>query len=600
MVKLSDFIINYLKEQGLERIFLLPGGGCMHLVDSVGKSGIKFHTMLHEQAVAVAADGYAQYKKDFGVALVTTGPGGTNAITGIAGSWIDSTPLLVLSGQAKRKDLQEGRGVRQMGIQEVDIISLVKPITKYAVTVKDPDQILYYLQKALYLAKEGRPGPVWLDIPLDVQGAIIDETKLKSFVKPKEQKKKINKSISKIYDLLNQSKRPVILAGKGISLANADEKFLELVEQLQIPVLTTWREADLMPENHNLYFGRPGSIASRYANFIQQNSDFIMVMGSRLDLPQVGHNYDLFARKAKKVIIDIDPNEIKKVSSETNIDLAIEANTKDVIEEILKNLNMKDEKDRKEWLSQCETWKEKYPIVLEEYKNQNQEYVNTYAFIDFLSEELDENDVFVPESSGLSAEITPQVFRIKKGQRYINSPGLGSMGFGLPQSIGVCLASNEKRTITLIGDGSLQHNIQELQTVSCLKIPLKIFILNNNGYSSIRITHNKFFEGRLVGCDPSSGLTFPNVQKIAKAYEIPFYKIEGMKDLQSQLEKVLKTEGPVICEIMANPELQIIPKLSSYAKKDGSMASKPLEDLFPFLDRNEFKENMIIEILEED
>lgn len=595
MIKLSDYVINYIAKLGVKHIFMLPGGGCMHLVDSVGRNKkIEFVGCLHEQAAVIAADAYAQYNNDIGVALVTTGPGGTNTITGVAASWIDSTPLLVLSGQVKRKDLLTGKGVRQMGIQEVDIISLVKPVTKYAVTVLEPESIRYHLEKAIHVAKKGRPGPVWIDIPLDVQGAIIDEKELKPFDPLDEAKQEQNdltrKLVEKTIRLLNDSERPVILAGRGIWLAHAEKEFLKIIKSLGIPVLTTWRMMDILPEDNELYFGRPGSIASRGANFVQQNADFILTIGARLDLPQVGHSYDNFARDAKKVIVDIDNTEINKI--ETEIDVPIVSDAKEFLVEFI-NIDMVKTKDRSVWLSKCNEWKGKYPVILPEYlKSAN--YVNTYALIDVLSEILTPDDVIVPGSSGSCAEITCQAFRIKKGQRLVNSPGLGSMGFGLPQSIGACLASGGKRTICIVGDGGLQHNIQELETLKRLNIPVKLFVLNNNGYAAIRNTHKRFFDGRLVCCDPSSGLTLPDTCKIATAYGLKAVKIADQKNLKKDVRNILNMYGPVVCDVVVDPDLQMAPRLSSMASPDGTMVSKPLEDLWPFLDREEFKSNMVI------
>lgn len=601
MIKLSDYVINSVAGLGIKHMFLLPGGGCMHLVDSLGRcKELEPVCCLHEQAAVVAADGYAQYNNDIGVALVTTGPGSTNAITGVAASWIDSTPLLVLSGQVKRKDLLSGKGVRQMGIQEVDIVSLVKPVTKYAVTILEPESIRYHLEKAIYLAKNGRPGPVWIDIPLDVQGASIDETKLRPFNPSDELKKQVNSGLSKQVEdaiaLLNNSERPVILAGRGILLARANEEFFRVIESLRIPVLTTWRMVDSLPEESELYFGRPGSIASRGANFVQQNSDFILTIGARLDLPQVGHSYPNFARAAAKVVVDIDEAEVKKI--DTKIDAAIVSDAKDFLVEFINKIDMVKPRDRSAWSSRCMEWKIKYPVIISEYL-EPVKYVNTYALIEALSELLTGNDVIVPGSSGSCAEITLQAFKVKKGQRVLNSPGLGSMGFGLPQSIGVCLASGGKRTISIIGDGGLQHNIQELETLKRLNIPVKLFILNNNGYAAIRNTHNRFFEGRLVCCDPSSGLTIPDTCKVASAYGLKAVKISSQKNLNDEVLAVLNMDGPVVCEVMVDPDLQMAPKLSSAARPDGTMVSKPLEDLWPFLDREEFKANMIIPPLNE-
>ncbi len=593
MIKISDYIIDFIVQKGVDHIFMLPGGGCMHLVDSVGRNtNLTFIGNLHEQAAVIGADGYAQYRNDLGVALVTTGPGGTNAITGVAGAWIDSTPLMIISGQVKCKDRLQGKGVRQMGIQEVDVVSLVNPITKYAATVLSPEDIRYHLEKAYAAATEGRPGPVWLDIPLDVQGAMVDEKELNGYIHEQTAPlPDLGNVTDRVITLLNEAERPVILVGAGVRLAKAETEFVQIMQGLTIPVLATWRIMDLLSEDEPYYFGRPGSIASRSANFIQQNADFILVLGARLDLPQVGHSYPNFAREAKKVVIDIDKDEIAKI--DTNIDVSINVDAKEFLKAFIERRGKVVTKDRTAWLSQCEKWKKQYPVVLPEYLKPGPS-VNPYALIDLLSDVLKENDLIVPGSSGTCAEITRQAFRIKKGQRMINSPGLGSMGYGLPQSIGVCLASGRKRTVCIIGDGGLQHNIQELETLKRLDLPIKLFILNNNGYGAIRNTHTRFFEGRLVCCDPSSGLTLPDTCKVASAYGLKTVRIESQKNLKNDIDRVLNMDGPVVCDVLIDSDVQMAPKLSSSARPDGTMVSKPLEDLWPFLDRKEFEANMII------
>ncbi|MDP2922785.1 MAG: thiamine pyrophosphate-binding protein [Candidatus Omnitrophota bacterium] len=600
MIKLSDYVFQFISGLGVKHIFLLPGGGCMHLVDSLGRrSELEYICCLHEQACAIAADAYGQYTNNLGVALVTTGPGSTNTITGVAGAWIDSTPMLVISGQVKRADMIGETRVRQMGVQEVDIVSILKPITKYAVTVLEPMSIKYHLEKAVFLAKTGRPGPVWIDIPLDVQAAKISETKLKGFKPPKPplaENKKLNYRIDKIIQLLNKSQRPVLLAGNGIRLAKALEDFMELIKVLKIPVLTTWKAIDFLPQGHELFFGRPGSIGQRGANFIQQNSDFIMTIGARLDLAQVGFNYQNFAPKAKKIVIDIDPAEIKKLK--TRIDIPICSDAKLFIKEFLKKKAQLIVKGRSQWFSRCKEYKSKYLVVLAQYWEQK-EYVNTYVLLDVLSELMQESDILVPGSSGSCSEIAMQAFKVKKGQRIFNTPGLGAMGFGLPASIGACLASARKRTVSIIGDGGLQHNIQELETLARLKLPLKLFILNNNGYASIRNTQKNYFKGRLVACDPSSGLTLPDTCKVACAYGLKNNRILNHTNIKERVREVLESAGPYICEVMADPQLQTAPRLSSEVKPDGSIASKPLEDLWPFLDRKEFYSNMLIPPIED-
>lgn len=596
MIKLSDYVMKYIAGLKVGHVFLLPGGGCMHLVDSLGqRRDLNYVCCLHEQAAAIAAEAYAQNTQNLGVALVTTGPGGLNTITGVAGAWIDSTPMLVISGQAKRSDMIGRSGVRQMGVQETDTISLVKPITKYAVSLLEPESVRYHLEKAVYLAKTGRPGPVWLEFPLDVQGAMIDENKLRGF-DPAELRQNFTpwdlpQLVRKTIELLNNSCRPVILAGNGIRLGQAVPQFKNLIEALKLPVLTTWKAIDLLAEDDPLFFGRPGSLASRGANFIQQNSDFIMTLGARLDLPQTAYDHKNFARAAKKVIVDIDPAEIKKLKMD--IDVPAAADVKAFLDEFLRQLNAVKKADRSAWLTRCVAWKDKYPVVLPEYRRPAGP-VNLYYLIDVLSDLMNSDDLLVPGSSGACAEVTMQAFRVKKGQRVQNTPGLGSMGFGLPAGFGACLASGGRRTIGIIGEGGLQHNIQELATLARLKLPVKMFILNNNGYGSIRATQNRFFAGRLVCCDPASGLTMPETCRVAAAYGLKTVKIAEQSNLKQAVADVLSTDGTVICEVMLDPEQQSAPRVSSEVRPDGSIISKPMEDLWPFLPRAEFKSNMIV------
>jgi len=595
MIKLSDYIMKFVAEQKVRHMFLLSGGGCMHLVDSLGKNKkIKPICNLHEQAAAICADAYAQYTDNLGVALVTTGPGSTNAITGVTASWIDSTPVMILSGQVKRADMIGSSGVRQMGVQEVDIISIVNPITKYAVTVMDPRSIKYHLEKAVYLAKTGRPGPVWLTIPLDVQAAMIDEKKLKRFnpaeIKSNMDHKKVSGQVKRVLELLNQANRPVILAGNGIRLAGAKQDFLNLIEKLSIPVLTTWRADDFLPEDHPLYCGRPGVVGQRGANFVQQNADLIITIGARLDFGQIGFDHKNFARAAKKVLVDIDPAEIGKIK--TRIDLPITSDAQYFIRELLAQIGKITKGKGNAWLKRCLAWKKKYPVVRAEYRDSKKQ-INTYVFIDVLSDLLSGKDLLVPDSSGGAAEITQQAIRIKQGLRILNTPGLGSMGFGLSAGIGACLASGRKRTIVLIGDGGLQLGLQELETLARLKLPLKLFVFNNNGYASIRNTQNRYFAGHRVGCDPSSGVTLPNICKVAAAYGLKIARISAQNKLKEGMQAVLAAKGPVVCEVMVNPAQETLPRVASQVQPDGSMVSMPFEDLYPFLPREEFAENML-------
>jgi acetolactate synthase-1/2/3 large subunit len=591
MIKLSDYVMQYISGLGVKFVFMLPGGGSMHLVDSLGRCRkLKYVANLHEQACAIAADAYSQYTGNIGVALVTTGPGGTNTITGVTSSWIESSPVLFISGQVKRGDLIGKSGLRQKGFQEADIVSLVKPITKYAVTIMNPDSIRYHLEKAVYLAKNGRPGPVWLDIPLDVQGAFIDEKRLRPFLEPKKHKdvKGLEPKINRLIRLINSSKRPVILVGNGVRLSGGVGEFKKLLVRCRIPVLTTWRTVDLLPEDHELFIGRPGAVGQRAANFAQQNADLIICIGARLDLGQTAFNHKNFALCAKKVIVDIDIREINKLTADIELKFNIDAKF------FLERLNAKKNRihaDVSLWLKQCREWKKKYPVVLDKYARIKGR-VNTYVLVNALSDLLKSDDVIVPGSSGTCSEITMQAFKIKNGQRFFNSPGLGSMGFGLPASIGACFASGRRRVVCIVGDGGLQHNIQELELLKRYRLPIKLFVLNNFAYASIRATQNKFFKGNLVGCDPSSGLTVPDTVKIARAYGLKAVKIGAQANLKSKLKKVFAYNGPVVCDVNIEPDLMTQPKAVSEVTPDGRIVSRPMEDLWPFLSRSEFNANM--------
>lgn len=597
-MKLSDYVSSFIVKQGVSHVFLLPGGGCMHLVDSVGKqAGLKFVACLHEQGAAIAADGYAQYSGNLGVALVTTGPGSTNAITGVAGSWIESVPVMILSGQVKTTDIKASHEMRMKGFQEVDIENIVKPITKYAVTVRDPKRIRYHLEKAVYLAHHQRPGPIWLDIPLDIQAASIEPEYLEGF-HPEEASSKTSTAkalpkdlLQRLLGMIRESRRPVLLAGNGIRNAGGTKFFLQTVERLGIPVLTTWKACDLMEEKHPLFFGRPGVLAQRGANFIQQNSDLVIAVGARLDFGQIGYASATFARGAKKVIVDIDPLELEKFSFP--VEAPIQADAAEFLQQLGKALEDCTQHKWTDWISKCKVWKERYPIVTNQHHDQKQ-YASSYVLVEKLSELMCSDDLLVPGSSGACSDICLQSFQVKKGQRVLNSPGIGAMGFGIPQAMGACLASGHKRTINVNGDGGFQLNIQELETIHRLALPIKFFVLSNQGYASMRVTHKNYFQGRLVASDSSSGLTLPSILKIANAYGIPNNTISCNREIHEKIEEAFKVDGPFITEVLVDPEEVTAPKVKSFMGQDGQLVSKPQEDLAPFLDRREFLENMII------
>jgi acetolactate synthase-1/2/3 large subunit len=592
MVKVSDFVAR----QGVRHVFMLPGGGAMHLNDSLGRNkNLTFVCNLHEQACAIAADAYSQYTNNLGVALVTTGPGGTNTITGVAGAWLDSTPVLFISGQVKRADMMNGHGVRQMGFQEIDIVSLVRPITKYAMTVMEPSSIAYHLERAVHLAKHGRPGPVWIDVPLDVQAAMVEENSLQRFdaseVPSIAGGKDLPEQVNRAIDLLNRAERPVILAGNGIRLSNALDEFLPLIGELNIPVLTTWKAADFLPEDHPLYAGRPGAVGQRGANFTQQNADWLLIIGARMDLGQTAYTHANFARPAHKIMVDIDGSEIQKMQMKIDVPVISDAGA------FLREFNSQRaniaKRDRSGWLKKCKEWQAKYPVALPEYWK-DRGFVNDYVLIDVLSEELSGNDLLIPGSSGACSERTLQGIKIKTGMRIFNSQGFGSMGFGLPAAIGGCIASGRRRTVCIEGDGGFVMNVQELETVKRLGLPIKVFVLNNGGYGSIQTTQKNYFGGNYVASSRSSGLTLPDVAAVSKAFGIPAATIADHARIREQVRKILETEGPVVCNVIVSPEQATSPRVSSRQLQDGAMASMPMEDMWPFLDREEFNINMLI------
>lgn len=593
MIKVSDYLIKRLEETGARHMFMLPGGGAMHLNDSLGRSKkIQYICCLHEQACSIAAEAYARVNNKIGLLMVTTGPGGTNALTGVAGAYLESTPMFVVSGQVKRLDMINNQGIRQQGMQELDIISVVQSITKYAVLVDDPQMIRYHIERALYEATHGRKGPVWLDIPLDVQATMVDEDSLIGFTPKMEVKNThLERQVLQVIDLLNQSERPVLMAGNGIRLSDGIEVFHELLDVLNIPVLTTWNGIDLIEETNSLYFGRPGGLGHRYANFMQQNSDFFLSIGARLNLLQTGYNFDGFAREAVKIMVDIDKAELSKIN--VRPDIPICADAKEFIELLLQHKDKIIKKDRTEWFDYGKRLRDKYPIVKPEYWEQK-ELVNTYCLIETISKYMNAEDIYVSGSSGSCIDISMQTFRVKKGQRVFATKGLASMGYGLPSTIGACLAGGGKRTVTVNGDGGFMMNIQELETITRLNLPIKVFVLSNKGYGAIKATQTNLFDGHLVACTKESNLTIPSIANIANAYGLKTVIINNNSELDSKVKDVLQYDGPVICEVMTPIELTAFPKQVSYKRSDGQMESKPLEFMNPPLSDEEMKENMLI------
>lgn len=588
MIKLSDYVFKFIKEKEIGHVFMLPGGGAMHLVDSLGNSSIEYICCLHEQAASIAAEAYGQHTNDIGVVLTTSGPGATNAVTGVTAAWIDSTPMLVISGQAKREDLIGDSGVRQIGSQEVQIIDIVKPITKYAVQVMEPEKIRYHMERAYYEATHGRPGPVWLSIPLDVQAALVEEEELEGYCPLESTEVDSGAVAEEIVSLLKNAEKPLFLAGNGIKLAGAEEEFYQLLHNLQVPVQTTWKTADMFGEEEMLYVGHPGGMGDRGANFILQEADVLIIIGSRLDSSITAFNEENFGKKAKKVIIDIDRNEINRMKLKQVTASAV-CDAKAFIQKLAVRIGKEDfskEKNRWDvWLNECHKLRNQYPVVTKEHENM-EGAVSAYYFIEVLCNNLTQEDVIVPESSGAAGEITYQAFKVKKGQKMKNAAGLGSMGFGLPYSIGACLANHGKRTILINGDGAFQMNIQELQTLQRLKLPVKIFIWNNNGYASIRAMQRNNFNGCYVASGEESGLEMPEICKVAKAYGISTFQAKDNQEMLKVLPKVLAAEGPVLCELFLSPEETVSPRVKTIKLENGNMMSTTLENMWPFLEEN--------------
>ena len=604
MIKVSDCIAEHLVKAGVKHIFMLTGGMSMYMNDSFGNNpNLEVICNHHEQASAMAAESYARLTGAIGVVNVTSGPGSINTLNGVFGAWTDSVPLLVLSGQSKRETLSrtyDMPNLRQLGDQEVDIIEMVERITKYSAIVFDPNSILYHLEKALYLASSGRPGPVWIDIPIDVQASMVEFEVLKHF-DPNEVRHEFpgsvdSKIIATVIKRIKQAKRPVILAGSGIRASKSYDLFLRLIEILKIPVTTAWNAHDLLHDDHAYYFGRPGTVGDRPGNFVVQNSDLLLVLGSRLNIRQISYNWEHFAREAFTIVVDIDKNELDKPT--LNIDLPVNADLKNFLQSMLSHLKDGHMKRKDEWLEWCKVRRNKYPVVLKEYWDQNVG-VNPYCFMYTLSEHLDQGQITVT-GDGTACVTSFQAMKIKEGQRLYTNSGCASMGYDLPAAIGAVIGSGGKNVVCLAGDGSMMLNLQELETIVYNNYPIKIFILNNNGYHSMRQSQINFFGGKTVGVGPESGLGFPNFNNLADAFNIPYFSFNSHSQMDKIISKNLTQEGYSICEVFINPDQVFAPKLSSKELPDGRIVSPPLEDLYPFLDREELESNMIIKTIEPD
>ena len=594
-IKVSDYIADFIVQQGIKDLFLISGGGMMHMLDSVSrheKLNLVFN--LNEQASAICADSYAQFNGHLGACMVTTGPGATNAVTGCAGAWVDSNPVLYISGQCKTSQMGQLMGLRIYGGQEIAIVPCVKPITKYAVTVLKKEEIRYHLEKAVYLATHGRKGPVWIDVPLDIQGALVEEEELIAFdpvEEDLEEKRVIAEAdMAKLYEMLNQAKRPAILIGHGIVAAGRQNQIRKIVEDFQIPVLATWRAKGVFGDEEALFMGSPGLPATRFSNYVLQNTDFLLIIGTRLNAAITAFDEPHFAPNAKKVMVDIEEKEITKL----DMDFAMQfvADAADFVDAMLAHQQLYRPADRSKWLSYCTRMKEKYPLSKEKQPVDNEGKVDGYLFADKLSNYSVAEDVFVGSSSGRTCGISHMAYRLKKGQRFVTSMGIGSMGWCIPSAIACCVASGKRRTLVMEGDGSLQHNIQELKLFTTYRLPIKVFVLANNGYASIYGMQRNNFKSEFAGCTPESGLELPTIKATAEMYGLDYYLIENDSQIDSVLEKVMADDRPCLCEFIGSVNFDEVPKSFTIVHPDGTLTSSKLENLYPYISEEEQAENM--------
>jgi len=593
----SEYIWEVLSSKSVEHAFILPGGGCMYLVDALARNPkIEAIPLLHEQSVGVAAEAYAQYKNSIGVALVTTGPGATNALTACAAAWTDSTPVIFISGQVKTEHSKNGTSLRQKGFQEIPIIDMVKPITKEARIVGTPSEAVKAIKELSNLVKLGRPGPVWLDIPLDIQNSTFPNSSLIENESSMTVSAFLDKSLlSDIAEEWKLAKRPILLAGNGVRHSEAIELMKELAVATKTPIMLTWKAVDFLDDNYELNAGRPGATAQPWANISIQNSDFLLILGARMDMGQVAYRAEALARDAKVTIVDIDVAELGKFSH-LNWRL-IEADAKNFIVQLLDH-GISNKNDTTEWVLEIERLKQEFPLVNSEDCNLSNG-VSNYLFLDKLSEELNSTDVMVPGSSGACSEVTMQAFKVKAGQRVLNSEALGPMGFGIPAAIGAHIGSGGRRTICIDGDGGFMMNIQDLATVAGRNLNVKFFVLNNNGYESIRTTQKNLFSGRYIGIDAESGIFIPPICDLAGGFGIPYYKISCNSEIDETLKQVLNSSGPSVTEVMISESSETKYRVKSFIDKHGKIQSYPMEDMSPIVSLEKLKELLRVDLLPE-
>lgn len=610
-IRLADYVADFLVNHGVTDCFSVVGGGAMHLNDALGHNPALHVTYNHhEQACAIAAEAYARLENKIAAVCVTTGPGGTNALTGVVGGWLDSIPMFIISGQVRydttaryAEKFLDGLHLRAMGDQEYDIVKSVEHMTKYAVMVENPSDIRYILEKAWHLATTGRPGPVWVDIPVNYQGGYIETTDLKGY-DPTEDDALLpppidNYTIDLIIDKIKSAKRPVLHAGYGIRLSGGYAEFRKVIDKLNIPIVTYWNAVDLIEDEHALYCGRAGNMGDRPGNWAIQNSDLILAIGTRISIRQVGYNWKTWARAAEVIMVDVDRAEMKKPT--LHIEMPVWADAKDFLTKLNNRIGNKRVFEGKDWIQICNNWKKNYPVVQPRQLSDDNPKVNVYAFVKYLSSSLPENSL-TAVSNGACCVVGNQTYVIKKGSRMANNSAIASMGYGLPAAIGTCIGGGRRTTICLEGDGSIMMNLQELQTIITNKLPIKIFLINNEGYHSIRITQSNLFKEHCkVGIGPESrDLSFPEFKKIAEAFGYRYLSARNNKEMRKVVDEALNTDGAIFCEIFTDTSQVWEPKSSTKRLEDGTLVSPPLEDLAPFLSRKELKQIMVIPLIDEE
>lgn len=606
-IRLADYVANFLVEHGVTDVFSVVGGGAMHLNDALGHNkGLKVTYNHHEQACAIAAEAYARLDNRIAAVCVTTGPGGTNALTGVVGGWLDSIPMFIISGQVRYDTTarfafkETGAVLRAMGDQEYDIVKSVTPMTKYAVMIEDPKSIRFHLERAWHLATTGRPGPVWIDIPVNYQGGYIETEELEGY-DPSEDDANLPPAVSDdiisvVLEKIRKAKRPVLHAGYGIRLSGGYNAFRSVLEKLNIPVVTYWNAVDLIEDDHPLYTGRAGNMGDRPGNWAIQNADLILAIGTRISIRQVGYNWKTWARAAEVIMVDVDRGELKKPT--LHVDMPVWADARDFLTKLNQATDGK-VFSGDDWINTCQNWKKKYPVVQPRQWEENGETANVYAFIRYLSSKLPENSL-TAVSNGACCVVGNQAYVIQKGSRMANNSAIASMGYGLPAGIGTCISGGRKDTICLEGDGSIMMNLQELQTIITNNLPIKLFLINNSGYHSIRLTQTNLFNKNFVGIGPESGdLSFPEFRKIAEAFGFRYFSAHSNAEMKTVVDDVLQLEGPVFTEIFTDTKQVWEPKSSTKRLEDGTLVSPPLEDLAPFLPREELKNVMVIPLMDE-